>query len=93
MLFSPYKLPNFLTKFPTEPEVNLSVGGIACSIREGFKKNHEIMSLKCCFPPANELPKSLLIGCTKSKKMRPVIGQEVPKIYNRKVGKQFHGQV
>ena len=38
LLLSPYKLPNFLTKFPTEPEVNLSVGGITCSIREGFKK-------------------------------------------------------
>ena len=24
LLFSPYNLPNFLTKFPTEPEVNLS---------------------------------------------------------------------
>ena len=24
LLFNPYNLPNFLTKFPTEPEVNLS---------------------------------------------------------------------
>ena len=37
---------------------------------------------KCCFPPAYEQPKSLLISCPKSKKMRRGIAPHFPIIYN-----------
>ena len=37
---------------------------------------------KCCFPPAYELPKSLLIICSKSKNMWCGIAPHFPIIYN-----------
>ena len=36
---------------------------------------------KCCFPSAYELPKSLLISCPESKKMRRGIAPHLPRIY------------
>ena len=38
---------------------------------------------KCCFPTAYELPKSLLISCPKSKKMRRGIAPHFPILYKR----------